>query len=517
MTGGRTPAVDWRIVVAGAALLFMSASGAAADPRLIDAIRRHDVQAVRALVNAKVDVNAAQPDGATPLFWAVHANDEPIVDLLIRAGAKANAADDTGVTPLYVACTNPNVRIVQKLLSAGADPNAALANGETPLMNCARTGDPAAVKALLAADAALEAKEGSRDQTALMWAAAQSHPSVVQVLLEAGADVRARSRAYTQSVAADASQRLSRSYDVERGGSTPLLFAARVGDVESIRLLMAAGSDPNDALADGMSALTLAAFNGQPAAAIALLDGGADPDDATIGFTALHAAILRADSNRSLSPGLNTWIDQGRSGPATPLDLVKALLARGADPNARMTKGTPLRRQTADYNLLAPRIGVTPYLLAAELLEVDVMRVLAEAGADVTLTMPDGATALMLAAGTNAGDNRNRRGVAAGDGGRIESERTAMAAVEAALEYAPPIDAVNADGETALCGAAAMGYNQIIRLLVDKGANLNVKTKGGRTPLTLAIASGQRRGTTSYDPGDRRSTEALLRSLGAIE
>jgi ankyrin repeat protein len=199
------------------------------------------------------------------------------------------------------------------------------------------------------------------------------------------------------------------------------------------------------------------------------------------------------------------------------LDLVRALLARGADPNARMTKGTPLRRQTADYNLLAPRIGVTPYLLAAELLEVDIMRVLAAGGADVSQTMPDGATALMLAAGTNAGDNRNRRGVAAGDGGRIEPERTALAAVRAALEHDLPIDAVNADGETALCGAATMGYNQIIQLLVEKGASVNVKTKSGRTPLMLAIASGQRRGTTSYDPGDRRSTEALLRSLGATE
>ena len=244
---------------------------------------------------------------------------------------------------------------------------------------------------------------------------------------------------------------------------------------------------------------------------------GANPNDATIGFTALHAAILRADSNRSLSSGLIESIDRARKGPASALDLVTALLARGADPNARMTKGTPLRRQTADYNLLAPRIGATPYLLAAELLEVDIMRTLASSGADVTMTMPDGATALMLAAGTNAGDNRNRRGVAAGDGGRIEAESTAMAAVNAALEHGPPIDAVNADGETALCGAATMGYNAIIQRLVDKGANVNLKTKAGRTPLALAIASGLRRGTTSYDPGDRRSTEALLRRLGAHE
>jgi ankyrin repeat protein len=336
-------------------------------------------------------------------------------------------------------------------------------------------------------------------------------------LLDAGADVGARTRVYAQAVAADASQRLSRSYDVQRGGSTALLFAARAGDADSIRLLIAAGADPNDALADGMPALTLAAYSAQFSAAIELLEQGANPNQAAIGFTALHAAILRADSNRSLSPGLITEIERSSRGPATALDLVKALLARGADANARMTKGTPLRRQTADYNLLAARIGVTPYLLAADLLEVDIMRVLASSGADVTLTMPDGATALMLAAGTNAGDNRNRRGVAAGDGGRIEAESTAMAAVTAALEHDPPIDAVNTDGETALCGAAVMGYNGIVQLLADSGANVNVRTKSGRTPLALAIASGKRRGTTSYDPGDRRSTEALLRRLGAVE
>ena len=490
---------------------------AAGDTRLIDAIKRRDKDAVASLIKARADVNAARPDGATPLFWAVQENDLAIGDLLIRAKANVNAADDTGVTPLYIACTNQSALIVQRLLAAGANPNAALMSGETPLMNCARTGNAAAVKALITAGARVDAKETARDQTALMWAAAESHPAVVQALLEAGADVHARSRAYTQSVAADASQRLSRSYNVERGGSTPLLFAARVGDEESIRLLIGAGASPNESLADGMPALTLAAYNGQARAAIVLLEKGANPNNTMIGFTALHAAILRADSNKSLSAGLNTLIESQYKGSATRMDLVKALLAHGADRNARMTRGTPLRRQTADYNLLANRIGSTPYLLAAELLEVDIMRMLAAAGADVTMTMPDGSTALMLAAGTSAGDNRNRRGVAAGDGGRIEPERAAVAAVQAALEHDPPIDAVNADGETALCGAAAMGYNQIIQLLADKGANVNVKTKSGRTPLTLAIASGQRRGTTSYDPGDRRSTEALLRRLGATE
>jgi uncharacterized protein len=506
-----------RFAVCCFALLVASSAVAVADSRLVDAVRQRDSGLVSALIKAGVDVNAPQPDGATPIFWAVYNDDLAMVDVLVRARANVNVADDTGVTPLYLACGNQNAQVVVKLLGSGANPNAVLLNGETPLMNCARTGNAASVRALIAAGATIDAKETARDQTALMWAAAEAHPAAVQALLEAGADFRTRSRIYTQAVAGDSSQRLSRSYDVRRGGSTPLLFAVRVGDLESTRLLIAAGANPNDALADGMSALTLAAYNGQASVAVELLEKGANPNDATIGFTALHAAILRADSNRSLSPGLTVLVEKAYRGPANAIDLVKALLAHGADPNARMTRGTPLRRQTADYNLLTPRTGVTPYLLAAELLEVEIMRILAASGADVTLAMPDKSTALMLAAGTSAGDNRNRRGVAAGDGGRIESETVAMAAVAAALEQNPLIDAVNDDGETALCGAATMGYNRVIEMLVGKGADVNVRTKSGRTPLALAIAAGRRRGTTSFDPGDRRSTEALLRQLGGVE
>src|SRR5579859_7828690 len=178
---------------------------------------------------------------------------------------------------------------------------------------------------------------------------------------------------------------------------TPLLFAARNGDAESAKLLLAAGADANDSLPDGTSALVLAAHSGQGNVAIALLEKGADPNAMGSGYTAMHAAVLRSD-----------------------LKLVKALLAHGADPNIRMTKGTPVRRDTTDFNLLAPLIGSTPYLLAAKFLEPQIMQALASGGADVKITMPNGATPLMLAAGMDSGLEESRRGINIIDFGKVE-------------------------------------------------------------------------------------------------
>src|SRR5206468_3846618 len=210
---------------------------------------------------------------------------------------------------------------------------------------------------------------------ALMWAAAENHPDVVRVLIEAEADVHARSRTYTQIVTSEVTQRAGReelNYTVLRGGGTPLLFAARSGDAESVRLLVAAGADANETLPNGMSALVLAAHSGQGAAGSALLEKGADPNAAGIGYTALHAAVLRGE-----------------------VDLVKDLLRHGAKPDAMITKGTPLRRNNQDYNLPATLIGATPYWLAAKYLEPEIMRALAAGGADPEKAIPDGTTPLM--------------------------------------------------------------------------------------------------------------------------
>lgn len=468
---------------------------------LIAAIQAGKADSVRSLLRQKVDVNAPQGDGATALHWAVHLNDLATADLLLKAGAKVNAADDTGVTPLYLSCMNRHADMVDLLLAAGANPNAPLLNGETVLMMCVRAGDPPSVKALLLHGAQVNAKEKLHDQTALMWAASEKRPEVVKMLIEVGADINARSRAYPRLVTGEETQRAGReelNYTIIRGGSTPLLFAAREGDAESARLLIEAGANVNDKLPDGTTALIEAAHSGQGAVARVLLDKGADPNDAEIGYTALHAAVLRGD-----------------------LDLVKALLAHKANPNVMLTKATQTKRANGhEFEMLAPMLGSTPYMLAAQYLENDMMRALAAAGADTRLSKKDGMTPLMLAVGMMASTEVDRRSHRALDGARIEDESQVFEAVKTSLSLGADINAVSQQGDTALHNAAAQGFNRIVRLLADNGAALSMKNKRGLTPLSLAVrraAQGVDAGTT-LEPGQAASPQStidLLKKLGA--
>ena len=460
-------------------------------PPLIQAVRDNNIQSVRALLKRRADVNAPQGDGATALHWAAHVDSVPIAELLIRAGARVSAANDNGFTPLHLACTNRSPQMVERLLAAGASANAASLNGETVLMTCTRAGEPKAVKALLMRGADVNARERAHDQTPLMWAASQRHSDAVQLLIEAGADVRARSRTYSQTVVSEATQRAGReelNYTVLRGGSTPLLFTARVGDIESAKLLLAAGADVNDSLPDGTSALVLAAHSGAGGVAALLLQKGADPNAFGSGYTALHAAILKSD-----------------------LDLVKALLAHGAKPDIRMTKGTPLRRDTTDFNLPATLIGSPPYLLAARFLEPAIMRALVAGGADPKITMPNGATAVMVAAGMGSGANADRRGIAVIDFGKVEPQAQVLESVKVALELSGDVNAVSAAGDTALHAAASLGHDSIVQFLVDQGADINAKNKRGQTPLTVVLSAKSR------DSNANLTTAALLRKLGAAE
>lgn len=484
---------------------------APSDLRLIQAVKSQNVESVRALLKQHVDVNAAQGDGSTALHWAADVDNLPIADLLIRAGARANATNDLGATPLYLACRNRSATMVDRLLAAGANANSKLLNGETALMTCARTGEPKTVKALLVHGADAKAREPEHDQTALMWAAAQSHPQAVAMLIEFGADVRARSRIYAQTVVGEQTQRAGReelNYTVQRGGMTPLLFAARNGDAESAKLLLAAGADPNDSLPDGTSALVLAAHSGQGNVAIALLEKGANPNALGSGYTAMHAAVLRSD-----------------------LNLVKALLAHGADPNIRMTKGTPVRRDTTDFNLLAPLIGSTPYLLAAKFLEPEIMQALVAGGADPKITMPNGATPLMLAVGMGSSFEESRRGINVIDFGKVEPESQVLEAVKTAFNLSGDVNAANQAGDTALHSAAAWGHDTVVQFLVDHGAQIDAKNRSGLTPLAVVSAPAKRKyqlaasasaggaDLASEDPAQaaRLRTAALLRKLGATE
>jgi hypothetical protein len=343
-----------------------------------------------------------------------------------------------------------------------------------------------------------------------MWAAAERHPDVVRLLVDARADIRARSRTYAQTVVGEQTQRAGReelNYTVLRGGATALLFTARAGDVESARRLLDAGADPNEAQPDGVSALVLAAHSGHGDVAALLLEHGADPNAFGSGYTALHAAILRSDR-----------------------DLVKALLAHRADPNLRMTKGTPMRRDTTDWNLPATLIGSTPYMLAARFLEPEIMAVLVAGGADPALTMPNGADAVMLAAGMGSSRTASRRGIEKIDFGKVEPESLVRDGVAAAVRLGGDVKAANPAGDTALHVAASLGYDTVVQLLVERGAAIDVKNRRGITPLGAAMyGSTAGRGRAAAPAGAdslgferpidvaHPTTVALLKKLGATE
>jgi len=328
------------------------------------------------------------------------------------------------------------------------------------------------------------------------------------VLIDARADIRARSLVYDQTVVDEQTQRAGReelNYTVKRGGATPLLFAARVGDVESARLLLKAGADANDAQPDGVSALVLAAHSGHGPLAALLLDHGANPDTLASGYTALHAAVLRSDAT-----------------------LVKALLAHGASPDLRITRGTPMRRDTTDWNLPKTLIGSTPYLLAARFLEPEILPLLAAAGADRQAVMPDGADALMLATGMGSAKNASRRGIETIDFGKVEPESRVRETVAAVLALNSEVRGANKNGDTALHVAAALGYDTIVQVLVDRGADVNAANARGITPIAAATSgSTTGRGRAAAPAGAdllgfepsiplaHPSTVALLKKLGA--
>jgi ankyrin repeat protein len=500
-------------LAAGCCLILLTSTLVVAAPidlRLIQAVKNRDVETARRLLTQRVDVNAAQGDGATALHWAAHRDDLAIADLLVRAGARVNVSDDVGTTPLHLACTNRSAPMVERLLAAGANPQATLTGGETVLMTCARAGDATAVNALLHRGADVNAREQAHQQTALMWAVAERHPDVVQLLIDARADVRARSLIYPQTVVGEQTQRAGReelNYTVLRGGATPLLFAARVGDEASAGLLLKAGADANDSQPDHVSALVLAAHSGHGHVAALLLAHGADPNAFGSGYSALHAAILRSD-----------------------LTLVKALLSRGANPNLRVTKGTPMRRDTTDWNLPATLIGSTPYLLAARFLEPEIMAALVAGGADPALTMPNGSDALMLAAGMGSSRTASRRGIETIDFGKVEPERQVREAVAAAVALGGDVKAAGRTGDTALHVAAALGHDTVVQFLVDRGAGVTVKNARCITPLVAAMfGSTAGRGRTAAPAGAdslgfetpielvHASTVALLKKLGATE
>ena len=494
------------LAAAGLAVAVAAASAQTPDLRLIDAVKRQQVPAIAALLEAAagpngVDVNAAQLDGATALHWAAYHDDLETARRLADAGADAGVANDLGVTPLALVCDNGNPGMVRLLLAAGADPGAAVETGETVLMTCARTGDAQAVRRLLDAGADVNARESLEQQTALMWAAAQGHGEAVQLLIDAGADVRARSRARRFVISRRLQSELrygelGRSYgtdaeETQIGGFTPLLFAARNGDAAVARRLLDAGADVNDTAPDGASALVVAAHSGHRELVSTLLDRGANPNASGAGYTALHAAVLTGD-----------------------LAVVEALLARGASANAQVTLATKVTRNGQVLMIGEHLLGATPLALAAKFTEPDIMRLLAEAGGDVRLPLKNGWTPLMLAAGAGwryaVWDRRERtlHKTPAFQAQMFDQAGT-LDTVRFLLEREAHVNAVDEDGNTALHYVVDKGFDGVVELLVEHGADLDIANRRGQTPY--AIVARGRTGNIEAAP----ATVRLLESLGS--
>jgi ankyrin repeat protein len=446
-----------RFSAVGLAMLLAASCLAASKSPLADAAEKSDRAAIRTLLKQHADVNAPQADGMTALHWAAYLDDLETAKLLVSANA--NATNRYGVTPLSLACQNGNTAMVEFLLAQGADANTTLRGGETVLMTAARTGKPGPVQALLKRGADANARE-RRGQTALMWAAADGHAEVVELLIKAGADIHAT---------------------LPDSGFTPFFFAARNGRTEVVRALLKAGIDANETMeprrpggknpSKGTSALILAIENGYYELSLMLLDAGADVNDQRSGFTPLHVMTWVRKPPKGEDRGMPPPPELGTlSSP----QFIRELVKRGADVNARLANGSG---GLGKFNTK----GATPFLMASATADIPYMKLLLELGADPSIGNVDNCTPLIATCGIHVGSDAANE--VAGE------EPEVLEAAKLLLKLGADVNAVDANGETAMHGAALKNLPKVVQFLADNGAKVEVwnkKDKFGSTPLMFA-------------------------------
>jgi ankyrin repeat protein len=449
---------------------------AASDQRLIQAVKRSDVKAVRALLAQHAEVNGVEPDGATALHAAAQLDNLAIADLLIAAGANVKAVTRYNITPLSLACTNGDAVLIEHLLKAGADPNGLSEQGQTALMTAALTGKADSVKMLLTHGASVNVKEPNKGQTALMWAASEGNAAAEAMLIEFGAEVKAKSK----------------------NGFTPLLFAVRNNHPEAVKVLLDHGANVNDVASDGTSALNMTVVNAYFDLAVALLDRGADPNAPDPRGSALHtlAWLRRPGSDGAAGVGNTPHAPPLPTGNVTAIALAEKLLAHGANPNVRIgweekkfdkeggtAKNPPLIQLGRHYLSF---VGATPFYLAAHNGDAAYMRLLADYGADPKMSTRFGITPLMAAAGIDYWEGETPGPFT----GCSEAER--LEAVKLALSLGNDINAHADFGNYRMVGEPAytlLYYPLNVEELQDKG--MGDPRWSGITPLIAAVVSGQ--------------------------